>query len=47
MMWMQMFYTDRCWKSRVRLTPVGELCRPLRAEIKMTPKKLTFFRGFL
>ena len=42
------------WKSRLRvpprervaLTPSGEIVLTLLGEIKMTPEKQTFFRGF-
>ena len=34
-------------RGRVVLTPSGEITLTLRVEIKMTPEKQTFFRGFL
>ena len=34
-------------RGRVALTPSGEISLPLCGEIKMTPEKQTFFRGFL
>ena len=34
-------------RGRVVLTPSGEIALTLRVEIKMTPEKQTFFRGFL
>ena len=35
------------WKSHARLTPSSEISLTLRVEIKMTPEKQMFFRGFL
>ena len=34
-------------RGRVVLTPSGEIALTLCVEIKMTPEKQTFFRGFL
>ena len=34
-------------RGRVALTPAGEIAFTLYAEIKMTPEKQMFFRGFL
>ena len=34
-------------REQATMPPLGEIALTLRVEIKMTPEKQTFFRGFL